>query len=397
MAIAKLEELADSKDGLTRRDRWMTPAELRVAYSAIYHDMPPGKWDGNFQQKRPMPPEAIDAELGPDMAETYQFLVREFAFHHLGERMHNTFEGLGAHYWNIAFRAALMGLPLQVRQLALTHSIPEHKGRGILEARRTIKRLTTEFGSEVGTNIDALVFEQGIIVDHLFHNLRRGGNDIHKKPFEYLRERLNDVRDGYPAHDIEEALREAMKLSPDSKGRIVPLLVAGELPLHAETRARLHRAYAKKLNDANWAQLIQRDPYKDREVQQHDHAILVIKSLCFIDRIRTASEATIERVSREAMDFIPFLDEMLAELHLRDSSQNRLIYNPLEFVASALKTELLREVGSIMTSVANRRESSFKQLGGILATRYAQAESQYGRTAARMGYVPIKVAPTFSP
>ncbi|MBI2522776.1 hypothetical protein HYW19_00130 [Candidatus Woesearchaeota archaeon] len=318
------------------------------------------------------------------MQGTYDYLANEGGFLDIGKRPHNPYSGLPMHLWDTAYRAWAMGLDLETRQIALMHSLLEYKARGLEEARKMFRNLEQVFSKNVVEGIEALTFWDAILLDHLQHTTRRIGIGARAESYNYEKI-LARISKNSERHNVAAAIQDAANLKLDSKKRIIPLELTDGDPIYKEARAMLHRMYAERVYQ------ISREILESRygSGQAYDNRILTIEALCIIDKLRTVDgRSEVERVTREAFDFLPHLDAMQSLLRNSD-----IFNNPLALAIAALKTELLIELDQRASEAKNRRDTTFAVYADLLGERLLAAGRLYGDVAGQMGYTPRYTSP----
>lgn len=381
-SVASEHHLAAMNAGrmfLSRTNTPITQDEMRFVYQNVYPRAQLTEADQKLQRRQVMAAEAVSAELGLDMQSSYEWLVENAGFQNAGDRPHNTYTDLPRHLWDTAYRAQLMGLKLPDRQLALMHSLPEYKARGLTEARRFISAVKTEFGEDIASGLELLADWGGILVDHLRYRVEQIGDSGRLKSesssLEYLKRRLEAISRKEEKTQVEATLERVLRLH-GAKDRLVPLELADNL-IYPEAKARLHRAHVDSLATAAIAQT-----KKQGQTQSYATTSLVVKGLCLIDRLRTADGAAqTEKVTRETADFLPRLDAAVSYLHGKKS-----VNNPLEFVTAALKTEFLMELEQRTAQARSMRDTRFRTVADLLEERLVEATRLYGGVAKAMGY-----------
>lgn len=366
---------------LLTSDRWINTDELKLVYQGVFPRVAEqSRWDLRLQRRERMPQKAVDEELGNDMRATYQHLVEEQNLLNSGTRPHNGYVDLPTHLWDTAYRAWVMGLDLETRQTALMHSLLDYKARGLEEARMILHSLRNQFGHDVASGIDTLTFWDAILLDHLAHSMNKIGGVKARENGGYLTT-LQKISRGYERANVKTVLGEVATLAPNSKKRVIPTeLTEGDL-VYREARARLHRGYSEKLYSASRQAL--EDP--DQKGENYDNPIMVVEALCLIDKLRTADGINqVERITRESLDFLPHLGNMLNLLQ-----NSNIINNNLALVTAALKAELLTELDQRTSEARGRRDNTFGSYASLLETRLLIARKQYGDVAQQMGYVPM--------
>ena len=357
--------------------RWLNADELQLVYKGVFPRITePTRWDRRLQRRGTMPKAAVAEELGPDMQETYDFLVREMNFLDVGTRPHNSYKDLSRHLWDTAYRAHIMNLPQEIRQIALTHSLLEYKARGLKEARLILNELRKGFGSYIADSVSNLTFWDGILLDHLSYQMRKSGQNG-----QYLHRTLSRISKVAERGNVVQTLGIVAKLATTSNKRIIPAEIVEGDTMYRETRARLHRDYIQGMYESSRAMV--------EGNQTYGNPLLLVKALCLIDRLRTVDEKVeVERMTREAMDFLPYLDRMVGLLQ-----NSGLVNNPLAFVNATLKTELLMELEQRTSEVRSRRDTTFASFAELLGSRSSEAGVLYGGVAQQMGYKPAYNSP----
>lgn len=372
----QLAAMTAGKVFLATRDRRLTPEELRLIYNSVYPKATLTDADRRLQQGEVMLAEAVSRDLGADMQATYDYLVQQMHLHSVGDRPHNVYFDLSRHLWDTGYRVRLMGLSLPLRQLALIHSLPEHKARGLAEAKDIVAAMKKQFGAEVAEGLERLTDWDSILVDHLSYTIERIGLNGSSSSPEYLKKRLEKISEKNERQSVAGTLEDVLKLSSQSNKRLVPAELAGNL-VCPEVKARLHKKYVAALGESETERLKKSSDYSNEP--------LVVKGLCLIDRLRTADGVVqVEKVTREAADFLPCLD-----IVLRYMQGKGRFNNVLEFVAAALKTELLTELDQRATHVGSMRDTYFARFADLFRRRLDRAREQYGNVATGMGYTPF--------
>ncbi|MBI2137243.1 hypothetical protein HYU12_01855 [Candidatus Woesearchaeota archaeon] len=388
--MVTLEQTVETaRDLLAVRNHWLSDEELRRVYEAVYPSQKLTDSDMSLQNNEIQLREKADAELGDRMYETYLCLVDNFNFLQSGNREHNPFSGMSRHLWETAYRTNLMGMPFEVKELALMHSLPEHNGRGLSEAKKEIDNLADNFqGHHLREPLRLHANWHGMLVDHLNLRMSRiaGSNHtVSKKPvngsakLETMTNTLCRISVGYDEERsaVQRQLKTVVMLSPDSKERLVPLVVVDNQRLYPEVRARVHRNYMTELFNGATECL--------RKGHDYWSNVLIVKGLCFIDRIRTTnSDAAVEKVTRESMEFLSRLDVIERLIKRRG-----LVDNPLAFVNAALKTELLIELKQKAGEARRRRDNAMVTYATVLERRLAYVMDNYASVASVMGLVPV--------
>jgi len=364
-------------------DRWLNTDELKLVYQGVFPRIAkPSKWDLMLQRRQAMPQKAVEEELGRDMQETYKCLVEEQNFLDVGARPHNQYVDLSRHLWDTAYRAGVMGLGLEIRQIALMHSLLDYKARGLEEAKTLFNNLKNKFGYEVASGIEMLTFWDAILLDHLAYTTNKNGG-FKAREYDGLLITLQKISKGYDSTNVRTVLGEVTKLAFNSKKRVIPAeLTEGDL-VYREARARLNRGYSERLYLASRQAL----EHSYQNSKKYDNRIMVVEALCIIDKLRTADGITqVERITREALDFLPYLDRMLNLLQHSD-----IINNNMALVTVALKAELLIELYQKTSEAGSRRDTAFRSYASLLDGRLSTARKQYDDIAQQMGYVPMPI------
>ncbi len=327
---------------LQEEGRWLTPEELKQVYASIYPKLKtPSTGDKLLLQPGlRMTQEVIAAELGPDMVKPYQLLEEHFLFQYAGQRLHALDPSLRRHLWDTAYRAHLMGLPLETRLAAVMHDLPEFKSRSLSEAFRTLKQIEENFGPVTAKYVSEMTDFEAIMVREVFYTIQRNGSkDKSAKHYcTIFEERTAKIGKnqrellGNRCEAVKQALKQAFdnRTSPSKQLVHVTADAASEW-LEREVLARTDLPYVNQTYEYARKRL-------ENGEQGYD-TTPIIKAIAHIDRLRTTMGGflAIEQASRKSLDFLPRLEKMLTVL--RNSG---IVNNNLHFLSAALKTELYR-------------------------------------------------------
>ncbi len=357
------------------QDRELSKEEIRLLYNSVFPRMAtPGRWDIRLQKGKLLPAQAVDEELGQDMRHTYNYLVEEFGFLDAGKRPHNPRMDLPRHLWDTTYRAQLMGLDLETRQIALMHSLLEYKARGLGEAVKYLGKIRSEFGNVVAEGVKDLTFWDAILLDHFMYYARRNGKRTNEGYWDIL-SKITAIAEKQKIHPMLERAP-----IPKSKQRLIPVdLSDGDLD-YREAKTRLHAQYAHDIYQISRAKL--ESMYENG--QNYDNRLLILAALCSIDKLRTADgRGEVERVTRESLDLlvnIGIMDDLI--------QNSGILNNALSLVNATLKTELLIELDQRTKEARDRRDTTFATYAEFLAQRLTKARALYGVVGQEMGYKP---------
>ncbi len=382
----KINFETDVRQILLIKDRWLTPDNMKAVYGAVFKEDIPTKRDMQIQRDEPMSAVAVKEDLGEEMQATYNYLVEAQKFLSAGKRPHNFDDGLLRHLWETAHITNVIGCPIETKQLALVHSLVEHKARGLPEARTCIGRVREGVGGKLADNLDAFTDRYAILLDVVEYKIKKTGNlnNVGKKTNHSSWEKILEKQGGYDKEAklmVNSALEAAVKRS-GSKDRLIPAELTKGPDTYKEARAILHRSYVERLYRTS--RKVLEDTYGKKEV--YSNPLLVVKAVCLIDRLRTANERLeIEKATRETLDFLPFLDTMRGLLE-----NSEIVDNQLAFFNASLKAELLTELDQRTIEAKSRRDqTTVAGFANLLESRLLAARREYGDTAIAMGYAPL--------
>jgi len=375
-----LERLIAVKKFLSNDGRGLNSDELTLAYENVFPTLSPSEEDTKLREGRMMDENAVSTELGPDMWEKYVWLVSDMNFLDAGKRLHNKDPQLERHLWDVSYRTNLMGMPLETRQLALVHSLPEYRARGLEEAKKDcLQSIRERLGERVTSGLEASLLDwDGMLVDHLRYRIAQIGGTSSTSQ-KYLQERLGDISTKEERKNVSRIVDDVIKLSQASdKNRLVPIAVTEGDYIHPEMKARAHKLYVEKLFRSERRKLRRSG---GKASPQYNCAPFLVKGLCLIDRLRTADGmAPIEKVTREVTDFLPWFDTIIAY-----HQQTNRVNNPLLFVSRALQAEFLTEMHREAVYYQMARDTAVTSLGDVLARRFNSARQKYAGQVMDLG------------
>jgi len=335
-SVAEYFDLKDVRQLLATKSRNLSLEEMERAYITIFghNAVTPGNSADGYE---PFSTDAVQAVLGKDMQRTISYLVLSQGLLKAGDRPHSAFYDLPQHLWSTARMAKDMGLKHPIRKLAVMHSLPEYKGRGIVQAADVIQKLRMQYGSEIGDLLDETAEWDQILLDHFKYNTNADGNNSNLLKMPWVERQLKALGNGHSvnADRVINEYAKVRKMDAQSNSRLVPLPAEPTVQdlLFPEIGARLHEGYAEGLGAADTARMnIEDVPY--------DNGLLIVKALCQINKLQTAVQAQeIERATRESADFMPRLNHAVG--FLRNSE---LVNNHLALATYALNEELEAKV-----------------------------------------------------
>lgn len=391
------------KQLLLSEERWLTREELREVYAFVYPTTVKSAWDSLLNAGNAMPVEAVKAELGADIVKAYEQLVSKYKLPFVGERKHSNDPKLFRHLWNSAWRASLMGLPLEARLAALMHELPEHRARGVDEANKIISEISKDaafdkqgqkgnvekLGPKIANLLDILTDYEAIAVDHVGHCLNRNGTrgnieimdallESVEQSIRMLKEKKSKAAPFYER--VKGSLKDLQKTANSVDKRVIHPAFMGiaydlRMPgkefygyLRNELKAALNPGYVKRLFSETRKML--------EEGKQDYYIVPAIRAISHIDKVRTTNNSEFEKATREAMTFLGGLGMLMPVL-----DKSRIYNNVLYFLNEALKTELLRELGTQVSAQVRRPDTALAAASQIILGRYTQADELYGGTA----------------
>lgn len=376
-----LEELAEmAAKLLSIRDRPLNDEELAAVHACVYPHFDPYPADIRLQTGQIMPPAVVEAELGADMKRVYAILESQFSFRRVGAKQHAPSAELRRHLWDSAFKAHLMGLPLEVRMAALMHELPEYMASEVPLALSIIDKIRDGFekGEKVANYVMHMTDFGAIVVRDVFRRIGTNDSNGTADSDAYnsmVDRRLAALRDDSPDSPAEVkqaygvakvAIRDALAAARAPSKRVVPVTADSPNWLLDEAIARVNPSYAKSVYNRAREMV-------DDEKPDYD-AILLVSAIASIDGLRTTMGgfSKIEQASREAMNLLPGLHRMVMVLERSDIHNNALL-----FLTRALTTEafglLEQEVGNF-----ERRPDTTARYGArLLKERFDQLRKEY--------------------
>ncbi len=392
------DSLASARKLLAVPNRWLTPDELARVYAVIFPAKIRSKWDNLLNEGRDMPKEAVRDELGPDMLEPYEHLVSSYKFQSVGKRQHAKDPALLRHLWNCAWRAELMGLPLETKLATLMHELPEHKARGVDEAYKIIHHIKSDatfgkLGPTLADVLDSITDYDAIAVDHTGHCLHRNGTAGGREALEAIARSVSQSKEAlkekkskaYVFYDNVWAAVNKLKTTMGSmEKRVIPPALSGEQHSLNSLDAEVVYGYICDelkacLNPVYVARIFKVAREMLENGSQNAYMLPAIRALSHMDKLRTMdSRREVEKATREAMTFAEKFGSLIKVLECSDIFDNRLY-----FLNAALQTELHKELGIQAELLEGRPDTAFAETARLTRLRNETARKLYSDHAIK--------------
>lgn len=381
--VLDLEERAQKAAAILKSRQRISEAEFSQIYSLTYPHMQPSEADILLQMGQRMHAEVVKAELGPHMEKIYRIANDYLGFEQVDSGRYAAEPGLHRHLWDTAWRANMLGLPLNTRMVALLHDVPEFAGYGIPQTVEALKKIGNYINEYSLEDLASMTDFSAVIMRDFFRTMQKKGkslNDVDhagilrakeartmKAPImqsaavpKYI---FGLVNAAYSA--ALENIGTAIEALHEPKKRLVPVTAASGVDwVMDEAIARANVGYA--------AGIYEHSKEKFMEGKDQYDTVLLVKALAHIDRLRTTMGdfARTERATREAMNFTQNLDRMLDDL-----TAPGIVNNYLVFLSMALKTETINLLRQETENFSRRPDTTARYAATFLDKRLQMAKS----------------------